>query len=71
MMKENMSLQNYTTISDELVKISPPAAVGGFALFGIPLPELIQIGTLIYLVFIIVDKGYALFRKFKDRGRKE
>lgn len=66
-MKENMNFPNYATVTDEMIKMSPPATVSGLYLFGVPLPDLIQVGTAIYVVWILAEKGYALYQRIKQK----
>jgi hypothetical protein len=47
-------------------KAAPPAVVAGLNWYGITLPELVQLVTLIWLLILIVDKVWSLYRN----GRK-
>lgn len=40
----------------ELVKLSPPASVGGLSAFGLPLNEWVYILTILYTLIMILDK---------------
>lgn len=63
-------MQNETTSA--LAKLSPSAGVGGATLFGIPLPDVVLIATLIYtclqIVFLVRDKVYRPWKE-KRHGR--
>lgn len=52
----------------ETLKAAPPVSVGGLTFFNVPLPDLVQLITIVWLVILIVTKlpelGTAL-RKIK------
>lgn len=50
----------------EMFKLSPPGAVGGLNLFGVPIPEVVALLTLLYTVLLIVDKLRDMRRKWKE-----
>ena len=49
---------------------APPTSVSGMMLFGVPVPELIQLGTLIYLCVMIVAKLPEIVEGFNKLWRK-
>lgn len=58
----------------ETLKAAPPVSVGGLTLFGVSLPELVHLVTLIWLLILIVGKLPDLFntlRKFRDWVRRK
>lgn len=46
-------------------KAAPPAVVAGLNWYGITLPELVQLVTLVWLLVLIVDKVWSLYREWK------
>lgn len=59
----------------EAVKAAPPVGVGSLTLMGLPLNEWVLILTLIYTIFLIIDKLPAVweriaagYKKLKGRG---
>ena len=40
----------------EAVQAAPPASVVGLSLFGYPLAEWVYVATLIYTIFLLIDK---------------
>lgn len=58
------------SIARDLMPAAPPAAVGGMTFFGIPLPELVLIATLIYTVaqlIVVAPKVWAVVRQWFKR----
>lgn len=58
----------------ETLKTAPPVSVGGLTLFGVSLPDIVQIVTLIWLLILIVGKLPDLFntlRKFRTWVRSK
>jgi len=55
------------TFTEEAAKVAPPAVVTGLNIFGVALPDIIQILTLVYLFIVIADKGWSLYKRFKDK----
>lgn len=49
---------------------APPTSVSGMMLFGVPVPELIQLGTLIYLIVMILAKLPDVVEGFNKAWRK-
>ena len=62
-----MTIQNHESVVDTLTKASPPVAVTSLTLFGIDLPVLVQVATLIYVVVLIIDKLYRLYKIHKEK----
>lgn len=53
---------NHTdTAADIISKAAPPLAVSGLTMFGIGIPELVQLITLIYVSVMLVDKLYVMY----------
>jgi hypothetical protein len=50
----------------ELASLTPPAAVTGISLMGIPLNEWILWGTFIYTVFILIDKAPVVLTRVRQ-----
>jgi hypothetical protein len=50
------------TLATAATKLSPPAAVLGAHVMGMPIAEWIQWLTLIYLIMLIGHKGYMIFK---------
>ena len=62
-----------TTI--EAAKAAPAISVGGLTLFGYPLSEVVLVLTLIYTLFLLIDKLPAVLGRFRQlwdflRGRR-
>lgn len=51
------------------VKATPPAAVIGANLVGMPVAEWVQWATLVYVVMMIAHKGWQMWRDW--RGKDE
>ncbi|MDR0701955.1 MAG: hypothetical protein LBF61_06005 [Azoarcus sp.] len=58
-------------IATAAVKISPPATVTGMTLFGIPLPDIAIIATIVYTGLMGVHLAYKFYWDVVDRRRKE
>ena len=63
-----------TTI--EAAKAAPAIGVGGLTLFGYPLNEVVLVLTLIYTVFLLIDKLPSVLGRFRQlwdflRGRHD
>lgn len=54
-----------------IAKATPPATVTALELSHVPVPELIQIGTLVYVTCLCVQMGYkgVCFVRSKLQGR--
>lgn len=51
-------------VVDMTVKAAPPSLVAGLSFYGYTLPDLVSIGTLVYLA---VNTSYILFKWYKGR----
>jgi len=58
-------------MKEDLIKASPPVAVTGMEVFGVPLPELVQIATLVYLVVLVFDKLPQVWENWSKRGKSD
>lgn len=56
---------NTETITDMVSKAALPVGVSGLTLFGVSLPDLVQMLTCIYVVFMTLDKCYVMFLRYK------
>lgn len=65
-----MNLNQTETVSDVAKTLSLPATTVGLNLFGISLPDIVQILTALYLVFLGVDKGWTLYLRYKNRNHE-
>ena len=54
----------------EVVKAAPPLGVAGLKVFGVLLADWVVILTVIYTLFLIIDKADAVFSKLIRWGRK-
>lgn len=54
------------SIVDTAVKVAPPITVSAAPLFQIGIPEVVQILTGIYLIVIIGDKVYSLWKRWRN-----
>lgn len=59
------------TAADIVAKVMPPVAVSGLTLFGVSIPELVQLVTLIYVSVMIIDKVYIIALRHLDTRKKE
>lgn len=53
-------------MSKDAIMAAPPVGVGGLTLWGIHLNEWVLIGTLIYTVFLIVDKFPSVVQRMRE-----
>lgn len=58
------------SITDVAMKASLPAGVAGMNLFGISLPDWVQILTAIYVFLLGVDKLYIMFLRYRQDRNK-
>lgn len=65
---KHMNLNQTETLSDAAQKLSLPVTTVGLNLFGISLPDIVQILTGLYLLFLVTDKVYTLYLKYKHRN---
>jgi hypothetical protein len=61
-----MTTQHTESISELLTKAAPPVTVTSLNLYGVTLPDIVQIVTLVYLVVLVADKLYAMYQKYKE-----
>lgn len=66
-MKDNV--MNTETVSELLLKASPPVTISGLTFAGIDVPGLVQLGTLFYVLLMAVDKMYVLYIRIRDRQK--
>lgn len=59
---------SHDTIADMAIKSAPPVTVAAANIAGMPIPELVQWATLIYLVMLIGHKGWQIYKEFKGRS---
>ncbi|ARB11260.1 holin [Marinomonas phage CB5A] len=59
-----MSHESAAMVADMALRSAPPVVVSSLSVFGVSLPVLVQIGTLIYLGIMI---SYTLTKWFKGR----
>lgn len=57
----------HESATEVMAKMAPPVTVSGMTLFGIPIPEVVQILTAIYVFFMAVDKVFVLYLRYKNR----
>ena len=50
-------------------KVAPPAAVVGAHAAGITVPDAIQIATLVYVILMIIHKGWHMWKELKTGKR--
>lgn len=55
-------------VADMAVKAAPPSLVAGLSFYGVSLPDIVSIGTLIYLV---INTGYIIYKWRKATKAKE
>lgn len=53
----------------ETVRASPPVGVGVLTLFGVPLNDLVLIGTAVYTLFLLIDKFPTVLRRLAQAYR--
>lgn len=53
---------------NDAVLASPPVGVGGLVVFGYPLNDVVLVLTAVYTVFLIVDKAYGIYVKWKEKN---
>ena len=52
----------------EALKVTPPVTVTGAVMSGVDLNLFIQVGTLIYIGLLIVDKAWMLYKRKKEKN---
>lgn len=58
-------------VTTELAKASPAVSVGALTIFGVSLPDIVQIAALIYTLGLIAQQVYRLRRWWVERKRRE
>ncbi len=53
-----------TDVVNEVTKATPPLAVQGLQLFGVPISDIVQLVTLVYLLLQI---GWFAYSRYKDK----
>lgn len=53
----------------EIAKAAPAVGVGALTIFGVALPDVVQILALIYTLGLIIQQGYRLFGWWTKRCR--
>jgi hypothetical protein len=57
-----MQPESHTNLAEEVLRASPPVTVGGLTLFGVGLPDMVMLATLVYtllqLFFLLRDKWW-------------
>jgi hypothetical protein len=56
-----------TEAINEALRAMPPISVGGLTMFSIPLNEWVLLLTAVYTVFLIIDKGWSLYQRWKEK----
>lgn len=50
----------------EAVKDAPPISVGGLAFLGVPLSDWVLILTLVYTIFLLIDKSHVVLIRVRQ-----
>lgn len=58
-------------IATDIAKLSPSGSVAGLNFFGVPLPEVVIVLTIVYTLFMIVDKVVDFYYKWKARKHEQ
>lgn len=68
-----MNLHQTESITDVAKNLSLPATTLGLNVYGVSLPDIVQILTGVYLVFLVIDKVYTLHlkHKYREMDRRE
>lgn len=56
-----------TDAINEALRAAPPISIGGLTMFSIPLNEWVLLMTLVYTIFLIVDKAWVLYQRWKEK----
>lgn len=51
----------------DAIKATPPITVSGVAMSGVDLNLYIQVGTIIYIALLIIDKLWTLYKRKKEK----
>ena len=60
-------MQDYSIVAEGL-KATPVVAVSGLSLFGYPLPDVIQVVTLVYLILQLVLLAPRIWKVLRGKG---
>lgn len=58
-------------VTTELAKASPAVGVGALTIFGVSLPDVVQLAALIYTLGLIIQQGYRLSRWWRERRARQ
>ena len=58
-------------VTTELAKASPAVGVGALTIFGVSLPDVVQLAALVYTVGLIIQQGYRLMRWWRERRARQ
>lgn len=58
-----------TPSNNDAVLAAPPIGVGALTLWGVPLNEWVLIGSLIWTVFLIIDKAPTVYIRLRGLAR--
>ena len=73
----NVTQQAHEAVVDEVFKVAPPVGVSTLSILGVPLPDIIYLVTLVYLlvqIFCTLYKTYYVTihkDEVKERERKD
>jgi hypothetical protein len=59
------------SVTELVTKAAPPIAISGLSFFGVGLPELVQLVTLVYVLVMIVDKIYSIVLRHYDKRKED
>lgn len=58
-------------VTTELAKASPAVSVGALTIFGVSLPDVVQIAALVYTLGLIAQQCYRLRRWWIERKARQ
>lgn len=61
-------LHQQDNISDMAAKATLPVTVSGMTLWGVPIPEIVQILTAVYVAVLVADKIFGIYLRYKYRN---
>lgn len=62
-----MTIEHNHTITELVTKAGPPLTVTSLNLFGVALPDIVQIVTIVYLIVLVAEKLYTIYKKHKGK----
>ena len=76
----NVTQQAHEAVVDEVFKVAPPVGVSTLSILGVPLPDIIYLVTLVYLLvqifctlyktyYVTIHKDEVKERERKDEGK--